>query len=49
MPKPSHSGGQTLCLLEPDFDFCWHGFIPDSCPEGCGDGPDDEYDWPEDG
>lgn len=43
-----HSGGQTLCLLEPDFDFCWHGYIPETCPEGCGEGPDDDYDWPED-
>jgi hypothetical protein len=28
-----HSGGQTLCGLDPDFDFCEHEFIPDTCPE----------------
>jgi hypothetical protein len=34
-----HSGGATLCGLDPDHEVCPHGFIPETCPE-CGE--DDE-------
>lgn len=40
-----YGGGQTLCGLETDFDFCHHGFIPETCPD-CAD--DDRDEWPED-
>jgi hypothetical protein len=35
-----HGGGQTVCLLDSDFDFCSHGYIPDTCNQGCAN--DDE-------
>jgi len=28
-----HSGGETLCRLEPGVDFCEHEFDPETCPE----------------
>lgn len=43
-----HSGGQTLCLLEPDFDFCWHGYDPETCDQGCAHDGDDDYPYEDD-
>lgn len=28
-----HGGGQTVCGLWPDEDFCWHGYLPETCWE----------------
>ena len=37
-----HGVTTTICGLEESHDFCWHGWVPDTCNEGCnGDG---EYD-----
>ena len=35
-----HGVDQTLCRLELGFDFCEHGFIPETCPD-CQEGEDD--------
>ena len=44
-----HSGGDTLCGLEvgehEDADVCWHGYLPDTCDQGCADDRDDYDDW----
>jgi len=36
-----HSGGPTLCGLEPGLDFCQHGYDPETCP-GCWRDQDDD-------
>ena len=41
-----YGGGETLCGLEIEYDVCWHGFIPDTCNQGCASGDDDG--WPVD-
>jgi len=38
-----HGTDTTMCGLEIDFDVCPHGWLPSTCPEGCGD--DDPEDW----
>jgi hypothetical protein len=44
-----YGGGQMVCGLEMDFDVCFHGFIPETCNQGCStDDSDDYYPWPED-
>lgn len=40
-----HGGGQTLCGLYMDEEVCYHGFIPETCPD-CDE--DRDFDWPED-
>lgn len=40
-----HSGGETLCGLEPGFDFCEHECDPETCPD-CHDY--DDYPWSDD-
>ena len=35
-----YGGGQTLCGLYMDEEVCPHGFIPETCSEGCAD---DDY------
>jgi hypothetical protein len=39
-----YGGGQTLCGLYMDEEVCFHGFIPETCPD-C----DESEDWPDDG
>jgi len=43
-----HGGDHTLCGLELGFDFCEHGFIPETCPDCLRDWNDEPEDWDDD-
>jgi hypothetical protein len=30
-----HGSSTTICGLEEGIDFCPHGYLPDTCDEGC--------------
>lgn len=38
-----YGGGQTLCGLYMDEEVCFHGFIPETCPQ-CEDDDDRDFD-----
>jgi hypothetical protein len=37
-----HGGGQTICGLYVDEEVCPHGWIPETCPDGCADDDQEE-------
>lgn len=41
-------GDQTVCMLQRGFDFCDHGFDPETCPE-CWAEDHDGDEWLDDG